>query len=340
MSAPTRRAVMTGVASFAVPLRAATAELVVSRSGRPGTFGTIADALAHAGPGARLRLDAGVWQEKLTLDVPGVTIVGAGPASIISFGASSGTARPDGGTWGTGGSATLSVKAPGVTLRDLTIRNSFDYLGARRDAAGNGAQAVALLLDRAADRTRLIDCAVEGYQDSLYVNARALIERCRIVGGTDFIFGGGAALFRGCTIVTRYVPGADPQGYVAAPSTPADQRFGLVFDRCRLGRDSGVPDGSAWLGRPWRAGGNMALTGSATFLRCWMDAHIRAAGWTRMGFRSPDGEQRWLTPPEARLAEWRSTGPGAGAAGPDRRVLSDAEAAAFTPSAILSGWTG
>lgn len=345
-----RRAFIGGaLATLANATRAQAArgiDVVVSKDGAPGTVATIAEALALADhrtrPDFRILVEDGIHAEKLTIDRPDVTLIGRSPAAVITASISAGTRRADGTNWGTSGSATITVTAPGVTLRGLTIRNDYDYLAAR--AAGDGVitgnQAVALLIDRGADRTFVEDCRIESYQDTLYVQPRALLRRCRIAGGVDFIFGGGAALFEACEIVTRHVPGAPGQGYVAAPSTPAAQRFGLVFDHCRLTREPGVPDVSAYLGRPWRAGGNMALTGSATFLHCWMDAHIRPDGWTSMGYRDPAGVQHMLTPQEARLAEFATTGPGAAPAGNTRRHLTPAEAAAFTPAAILGGWTG
>lgn len=302
---------------------------------------TIAEALAKAAtlPGpVVIAIAPGTYREKLTVTVPDVTLAAAAPGVTIVYGVAAGHIAPDGKPWGTGRTATLTVEATGVTLRGLTIVNDFDFIADTVSHASNGAQAVALSLARTADRIRVDRCTIEGYQDTLYVNARSHFRRCRIVGGVDFIFGGAAALFDHCTIVTRHVPGALESGYIAAPSTLADQRFGLVFDRCHLTREAGVPDGSTWLGRPWRAGGNMAILGSAVFLRCRMDAHIKAAGWTAMGFTDPARVRRMLEPQQARLFEWRSTGPGAAPAGPTRRRLTDGEAAAFTPTAILQGW--
>lgn len=301
--------------------------------------GTLAAALAQAekaGRAFRILIREGVLVEKLTITTPGVTIEGSGPGTVLSFGTYAGLPYPGGGTWGTGRTGTLTVAAPGVTLRNLTIRNSFDFIGAKRDSAGNGAQAVALAIGREADGTLVENCLLEGYQDTLYVQGRSQFSRCRIVGGVDFVFGGAAAWFDHCTIVTRAVPNVPNHGYLAAPSTPADQPYGLVFSRCRLAREPGVPAASTYLGRPWRAGGNMALTGQAVFLDCWMDAHIKREGWTWMGYKGPDGEQRRLTPQEARLFEFRSYGPGAGPSSATRRMLSDAEAARFTRARVLS----
>lgn len=308
---------------------------------RTGTLGKALEMAAAAGGRPfRILVREGMLVEKLTITVPNVTIVGSGRRTVLSFGTYAGLKHPDGNNWGTGRTGTLTVSAPGTTLRNLTVRNSFDYIGARRDNAGNGAQAVALMIGREADRTLVERCWLEGYQDTLYVQGRSRIADCRIVGGVDFIFGGAAAWFEGCEIVTRHVPGATEFGFLTAPSTPLDQPFGLVLSQCRLTHEPGVPPRSVWLGRPWRAGGNLALTGQSAFLNCWMDAHIRREGWTWMGYKGPDGDQRRLTPQEARLFEYRSRGPGAGPASPTRQMLSAADAAKFTRANVLGDWGG
>lgn len=309
---------------------------------RPNPMNTaLADALeraASAGRRVTIGLMPGIYREKLRIAVPGVTLRALGPGVVITYGAAAGLARPDGGKWGTGGSATLAIEAPDVTLRGLTVRNDFDYIADMATHASGGAQAVALSVGRGADRTLVDRCIVEGYQDTLYVSTRALFRRCTVKGGVDFIFGGAAALFDGCRIVTRRVPARDDHGFIAAPSTLAAQRFGLVFDRCHIDREAGVPDASTWLGRPWRAGGNMAILGAAAFLRCRMEAHIKTAGWTSMGFTDPAGVRRQLQPEEARLFEYGSKGPGVAPASASRRRLDAKEAAAFTPSNILEHW--
>jgi len=329
-----RRGLLAGMLALPAATRPAQYDAIVD----PRT-GTLGEALKKAtGAPYRILLREGVFTEKLTIETPNVTIVGSGPGTAIQYGAYNGLKKADGSNWGTAGSATLTIAAPGVTLRNLTVRNSFDFIGAKRDNAGNGAQAVALLVRREADRTRIERCHLEGYQDTLYLQARSRVSGCRIVGGVDFIFGPAAAWFDRCEIVTRFVPGIETQGYVAAPSTPAAQPYGLVFSHCRLARERGVPDRSAWLGRPWRTGGDMSLMGQAVFLHCWMDAHIQREGWTWMGYKGANGEQRQLTPQEARLLEFGSSGPGAASAADTRRMLSAADAAAFSEEHVLTGW--
>jgi pectinesterase len=312
----------------------------VARSG--GTHRSLAAALSEAPAGDApyaILVGRGSWQEKLVVARPNITLVGEDRReTILTASVASGHDKPGGGTWGTYGSATLTVEAPGFTARNLTIENGFDYRANPLSGAVRDAQAVALALGNGADRSLVEQVDLVGYQDTFYLRSgRARIRDCAISGSIDFIFGGAAALFERCEIRSRLRPGQEVQGYVAAPSTPRAQRFGLVFDRCRLTREAGVPDGSVWLGRPWRAGGNVALLGQAAFLRCWMDAHIAPDGWTSMGYKGPGGFPMRLEPGDARFSEYANAGLGA-RRGPGRRLLTPAEAAAFTPAAILAGW--
>lgn len=239
---------------------------------------------------------------------------------------------------GTYGSATLTVEAQGFTARNLTIANGFDYLQALRTGIPRDKQAVALALGNQADRSLIEHVNLIGHQDTFYLRAgRALLRDCLIVGSVDFIFGGAAARFEHCEIRSRLRPGEALQGYVAAPSTPRTQPVGLVFDQCRLTRERGVPDGSVYLGRPWRAGGNMALLGAAAYLNCWMGSHIHAGGWTFMHYRLPDGSQARLDAAEARLFEDRSRGPGA-RINAERRQLSVEQLRLVDRSAMFGDW--
>ena len=339
-----RRAVCTGLGAslLTAPARALAPafDARVMKSG--GTHRSLAAALAAAPLDERryrILLGRGRWQEKLTVTRPNVELVGEERGStILSSAIASGHPKPGGGTWGTFGSATLTVEAPGFTARNLSVENGFDYVGNLRTRAVKDAQAVALALGNAADRTLIDGVDLIGFQDTFYLRSgRALVRDCLISGNVDFIFGGAAAMFEGCEIRSRLRPGEALQGYVAAPSTPRSQRFGLVFSRCRLTRESGVPDGSTWLGRPWRAGGNLTLLGQAAFLRCWMDAHIHPEGWTRMGYRLPGGYQMYLEAGDARFAEYASTGPGAKRAA-SRPLLAPEEARAYSRAAMFGNW--
>ena len=281
-----RRAVCGGLAVVAAtgPARAAAAryDAEVRKSG--GTHRSLGAALADAprdGRIYRILLGRGHWTEKLTVTRPNVELVGEDRhASIITSAVAAGHEKPGGDKWGTFGSATLTIEAPDFTARNLTIENGFDYAEHVRSGGGEGAQAVALALGNAADRTLIDDVDIIGHQDSFYLRAgRALVRRALITGNVDFIFGGAAARFEHCELRSRLRPGQGIQGYVAAPSTPRHRRFGLVFDRCRLTREPGVPNRSVYLGRPWRAGGNTDLRGAPYILAArWTATSTRTAG--------------------------------------------------------------
>lgn len=154
---------------------------------------------------------------------------------------------------GTFRTATVRVHAPGVTLRNLTVRND----------AGPGdrvAQAVALYL--AGDRSYVEGCALEAQQDTLMMGPdtynprqvvpsgqRCALRDCRIAGNIDFIFGSATAWIENCelALISQRKP---VNGWITAPNTPAGQAYGFVFRRCRITGD--VEPASFYLGRPWR----------------------------------------------------------------------------------------
>ncbi|WP_158266438.1 pectinesterase family protein [Allosphingosinicella deserti] len=342
MSGFSRREVCLGLAAtgFLSPAGAAAApyDAVVRRSG--GTHSSLGAALSSAPPGEapyRILLGAGRWEEKLTIARPNVALIGEDRRrTILTSAIASGHAKPAGGTYGTFGSATLTAEAPGFSARTLTIENGFDYVANLRSRAIADAQAVALAFGFGADRMRIENVELLGHQDTFYLRGgRASVRNCLIAGGVDFIFGGAAALFEGCEIRSRLRPGEPLQGYVAAPSTPREQPYGLVFANCRLTREAGVPPASVWLGRPWRAGGNLGLRGAAAYLDCWMDAHIHPEGWTWMGYKGPGGYAMRFEPGDARFFEYQSPGPGA-RRNRARSQLSMAEARAH--SSLLGDW--
>ncbi|KRC36869.1 hypothetical protein ASE10_06730 [Lysobacter sp. Root76] len=300
----------------------------------------------------RILIGRGVWREKLLIDKPNIHLIGEDRAgSVLSYDAAAGMARPDGEAWGTWGCASVIVRAPDFRAERLRIENAFDYVGnlsaPRFEPIGpNGAQAVALMLDRGAERSVLHEVDLHGHQDTLFADAgRSLFRRCRIAGSVDFVFGGGDALFEDCELHSRYRPGKERQGYVAVPCTPSAQTYGLSFLRCRLTRDAEVPDASVALGRAWRPGrtfadgkyGDPDAVGAAVYLSCWMDAHIDPRGWDAMGYTARDGSRAMLAPEAARLYEHDSRGPGA-ARTPGRRRLDRAAVARHRRDLVLGGW--
>ena len=88
---------------------------------------------------------------------------------------------------------------------------------------------------------------------------------CYIEGTTDFIFGPSTAWFEGCLIKDK------SNSYVTAASTPKDQKYGYIFNNCKITADEGVS--KCYLGRPWR---QYAYT---LFMNCEIGGHILPVGW-------------------------------------------------------------
>lgn len=287
----------------------------------------------------------GRYHEKLTVTTPDVRLVGESrDGTVLTFDAHGDTPGPDGEPLGTWGSATVTVRAPGFRAERLTIENAFDYpanaaLPDDDPAKVQNPQAVALMLDEGSDRAVLADAAVTGHQDTFFAEAgRAYVVNSLISGHVDFIFGAGQVVFDRCEIVSRDRAGKNPMGYVTAPSTRVGHPYGFLFVDSRFVKEPGVPAGSVRLGRPWHPGNDPTANGSAVFVRTFMDDHFGEDGYAPISGRGADGERVWYDlEPTSRFFEAGSHGPGAHC-GPRRPCLTEAQAAWYTPQAVLAGW--
>lgn len=318
-------------------------------SGR-ATYKTIQDALNARpvlGGDWQILVRRGRYHEKLTIQASGVSLIGEDrDQTVLTFDAYAGQPRIGStGTWGTEGSATLTVKGKDFRAENLTIENSFDWIA--NDALDRGdpgfqrnSQALALALSFGADRTLLRNVRLTGCQDTVYAGTgRSLFDKCIISGNVDFIFGGGQSWFEDCEIVTRPAGRITTKvGYLTAASTFTGKKYGFVFLRCRLTRESPkVPSNSTALGRPWHPNGDPQAVGSAVFMECWMDDHITTDGWDSMSSTNKQGQRVTFTPEDSRFFEYRSSGPGA-VASPRRRQLTEAQRAEYTRAKVLDGW--
>ena len=242
-------------------------------------------ALPDNSESATLRLAPGVYREKVVLQRPHTTLEGeSAESTTILWDEGAFEILSDGMKRGTFRTATLLVDAHHVTLRNLTVENA----AAPRDKVG---QAVALYAD--GDFFTCENCTLRSHQDTLFTAPlppkeiekngfigpkqfaprtpqRHTYRRCRIEGDVDFIFGGAAAWFEDCDIVSL------APGYAAAASTPEGQRYGYVFKGCRF-TAQGAPDASCYLGRPWREFAQTVL------IDCGVGPHIRPEGWHDWG---------------------------------------------------------
>ncbi|MFI1361036.1 pectinesterase family protein [Streptomyces sp. NPDC020898] len=275
----------------------------------------------------------GTYRElvKVPSNKPHVTIQGSGGSrkdTTIVYNNASGTPKPGGGTYGTGGSATVAVEADNFQARNLTISNDFDE-AAHQDIAN---QAVALRTS--ADKVFLDSVIISGDQDTLLVDTaskdklgRVYITNSYVVGNTDFIFGRATAVIDKSVITLKKRWNGTSAGYVTAPSTAANRK-GILIANSTINGD--VSDRSFYLGRPWHAGGDASLDPQTTIRNTTLSAAIRTTPWTDMsGFSWKDD----------RFAEYQNKGAGAGAASTDRPILTDAQAAGQEVADWLGDWT-
>ena len=270
--------------------------LVVSRDGT-GEFRTIDEAIevcrAFMDYTKVIYVKKGVYKEKLIIPswLTNITICGEDrDNTIITWDDHANIKMPVGGLdseaavkgkpMGTFRTYTLKVQGSYITLKDITIENNAAKLG----------QAVALHTE--GDHILVQNCRLLGNQDTVYTGVggtRVAFYDCYIEGTTDFIFGPSIAWFQNCEIHSK------ANSYITAASTPAGQKYGYVFYKCRLTADKDVD--KVYLGRPWRP---FAAT---IFMDCELGKHIRPEGWHK--WNNAKNEET------ARYAEYGNKGEGA-----------------------------
>ncbi|XVV09703.1 pectinesterase family protein [Actinoplanes sp. CA-131856] len=313
---------------------AAPDRVVVAADGT-GDFLSV-QAAVDAAPAGEVHIGVrpGVYHGQVVIPAskPGITLYGLGRRPrdvVIADDRANGTPRPDGGTWGTTGSASVTIDGAGFRARNLTFANLFDE-AAHPEITNR--QAVAVLTR--SDRVEFRQVRFLGNQDTLYVNsadaatiARAYFRDCDVEGDVDFIFGRATAVFDRCRIHSLD-RASTPAGYVTAPSTSIANPHGLLFTRSRFTSDA--PPGSVFLGRPWHPSNDPAAIGQTVIRDSYLGDHIGPTAW------SDFGTWPWR---DARFGEFRNYGPGA-TTGPDRPQLTREEAAANTPATFLRGADG
>ena len=211
----------------------------------------------------------------------------------------------DGEKRGTFRSYTLLVDGNNICFKNCVFENT----------AGRGedvGQALALYLD--GDGISLENCTLRGHQDTLFLAPlpdKEIIpggftgpkqftprsrrtyhfKNCVIEGGVDFIFGGATAYFDSCEFVSV------EEGFVFAPSTPADVEVGFVCRNCRFTSSADVQEHSCYIARPWRNHGYVRLEG------CYLGEHINPLGFDDWGKTEAHATVRFY--------EVNSYGPGA-----------------------------
>jgi len=157
---------------------AVNADIIVAKDGT-GNFTTIQAAIDSVPSNSSKRtvifVKNGTYKEVVTIRKNNIHLIGeSNTKTIITYDNYAGKLKPDGTTYGTSGSASFY-------LMKQIIKN----------------------------------CIFIGNQDTLYAHSgRQYYVNCKIIGDTDFIFGGATAVFENCEIVST-----PKGGYVTAASS-------------------------------------------------------------------------------------------------------------------------
>ncbi len=184
--------------------------------------------------------------------------------------------------FGTGASATLTVRSKHTVFKDLVVENDFDYRGnlakpGEDPVSMMGRQAVAVFTTQESTDSTFIGCRFISWQDTLFADGdENRFEGCEIEGNIDFIFGRSHALFESCRIVSV------GEGFVCAPSTSISKAEGLCFRGCKIACTSAVPSESVYLARPWHPSERDDTNSCVSFENCTLDRHICKDLWTTM----------------------------------------------------------
>ena len=287
--------------------------IVVARDGT-GEFRTIDEAIevcrAFMEDQKVIYVKNGVYKEKLIVPswLTNITICGEDrDKTIITYDDHAnlrleGTERK----MGTFRTYTLKIEGTNITIKNITIENNAAKLG----------QAVCIHTE--GDNLTFENCRILGNQDTIYTGTpgtHCYFHNCYIEGTTDFIFGPSTAWFENCELHSK------ANSYITAASTPQGQKYGYIFNHCRLTAEPGVD--KVYLGRPWRPYAH------TLFMNCKMGSHICPLGWDN--WRNKENEKT------TRYEEYNNSG--AGAPGKQRatwsRQLTKKEVASVTIKNVL-----
>ena len=270
----------------------------------PSQYSTVQAAVNAAASGDTISIANGTYTEAVNIPSTktGLKLVGASQTGVVL-------------RVTTASQIALTVNGTDTTVSYMTISNT---------AGETAGQALAVRVN--SKRVEFYRCYILGWQDTLGVwdGAVAYFKLSEIRGSVDFIYSGGTAFFESCNIRQIRSTG----GPATAPSTPQSVTYGLVFSACTFNRSSNVANNSSTFLRPWRDYGQTAI------INCSVDSHITAAGWSAW-----DGREATCRAYEYGTKTLAGATVNLSTRASWVKRLTSAEAATFTRSNVLGGWT-
>lgn len=149
-------------------------------------------------------------------------------------------------------------------------------MGFQNTAGPQKHQAVALRVQ--SEMSAFFNCRMDGYQDTLYVQAyRQFYRNCVISGTVDFIFGDSTTIIQNSLIIVRKPMNGQQNTVTAHGRQDKRETTGLVIQNCRI-----VPEQAlfpmrfqirSYLGRPWK------MYSRAVIMETELGDFIQPAGW-------------------------------------------------------------
>ena len=225
----------------------------------------------------------GVYNQKVEILRDGVTVIGEGADTKITFSDYANKIHADGKEYNTFRTYTLCVTGNNVKLENFTVENSNtdpETVGQCVALSVHGDNFAAVNMDLISTQDTLF---LSPFPDDLVVRYRGFIpqrqlyreggnlhlfKNCRISGTVDFIFGCSEAYFLNCEIIS--LKDSRNCGFAAAPAHPLAEERGFSFIGCDF-KCGGANDDTIFLARPWRD------FGKCSFINCKLGSHINGA---------------------------------------------------------------
>lgn len=291
------------------------ATAVVDSTGANGSYKTIASAITAVQPGTVIYIKPGLYQEKLRITKPNLSLVGESPANTIIYGYEADFGGIDGNIL-----VDVALSESGYfTAENITFYNK----GAEWNRTWDNVERRSVTLaTRNVHQGYLKNCIFLGQQDTMYLRSgRQYFENCYIEGEVDFICGGATVLFDNCHIHSLFYKEG---GYItaAAPSDTNGAGFnnGYVFKDCLLTVDPAMKSQNIFLGRgAWNGGSDGGTNqGKVVYITSQIHGQIIPNAWADWDNVSTAAKQFFR--------EYKNTGEGSiTAATPTRLFLSDTE---------------
>lgn len=320
--------------------------LVVDPNGEfavDGTYQTLGPAITAAGvvagcPRVFIKVMPGVYRQPVQVpaktSAPPLTIYSADrdPSKVVFVASNSAAGDTNGVPVTVQASATFTNSLPKLfQARNLTLQN--DYVAGTHPGDPEDQTAVALM--NQGDRALYDNVRILGHRNAVYVKStganevsRSYFRNCYIEGDEDMILGRGAAVFDQTRIHSLGDRVSD--GAITAPSTRVDNPYGILIINSELTADARVS--GVFLGHAWNETADMSsaqeAVGKTIVRNSMLGAHIRATDpWAPTSRTTPQNPTEasqvlytsddyyvpmtGLIPPEAYLAEFGNSGPGA-----------------------------